>query len=162
MKKIVSHTSEELKTMRSSGESKTDWERVRRDSAADAPIYYDPEVDPYDPNDAAAVEAYWSSVKIIRGPGRPKLETHVATPENRPFTSTALRGGLELGLTESEMRVVVIALSQRNFYKSMTTHADHREWQDVYHDVTDNGVEVYIKITAHTDGRPPVIQFKAK
>ena len=90
------------------------------------------------------------------------IQAFVATPENRPFTSTALRGGLELGLTESEMRVVVIALSQRNFYKSMTTHADHREWQDVYHGMTEYGVEVYIKITAHTDGSPPVIQFKAK
>ncbi len=28
MKKIVSHTSEELKSMRANGESKTDWERV--------------------------------------------------------------------------------------------------------------------------------------
>lgn len=75
MKRIVSHTSEELKAIRARGESKTDWERVRRDSATDAPVYYDPEVDPYDPNDAAAVEAYWASAKIIRGPGRPRLET---------------------------------------------------------------------------------------
>lgn len=44
----------------------------------------------------------------------------------------------------------------------MTTHADHREWQDVYHGTTEDGVAVYIKITAYTDGRPPVIQFKAK
>jgi motility quorum-sensing regulator/GCU-specific mRNA interferase toxin len=90
------------------------------------------------------------------------IQAFVATPASRPFTSTALRGGLELGLTESEMRIVVFALSQRNFYKSMTTHADHREWQDVYHGMTDNGIEVYIKITATTDGRPPVIQFKEK
>lgn len=60
------------------------------------------------------------------------------------------------------MRLVVLALSRRVFYKSMTVHADHREWQDVYHGVTEDGAEVYIKITAYTDGRPPVIQFKAK
>lgn len=90
------------------------------------------------------------------------VQAVVAAPTSQPFTVTALRGGLELGLTESEMRLVVLALSRRDFYKSMTTHADHREWQDVYHGVTEDGVEVYIKITAYTDGRPPVIQFKAK
>lgn len=90
------------------------------------------------------------------------VQAVVAAPTSRPFTVTALRGGLELGLTEPEMRLVVLALSRRDFYKSMTTHSDHREWQDVYHGVTEYGVEVYIKITAYTDGRPPVIQFKAK
>ena len=75
MKRTVSHTDEELKALHARGESKTDWERVRRESAADTPVYYDHEVGPYDPNDAAAVEAYWASAKIIRGPGRPRLET---------------------------------------------------------------------------------------
>jgi motility quorum-sensing regulator/GCU-specific mRNA interferase toxin len=73
-----------------------------------------------------------------------------------------LRGGLLLGLTEPEMRQVVLALSRRDFYKSMTTHANHREWQNVYHGTTEDAIPVYIKITAYTDGRPPVIQFKAK
>lgn len=53
----------------------------------------------------------------------------VASPASRPFTVTALRGGLDLGLTEQEMRLVVLALSRHNFYKSMTTHADCKEWQ---------------------------------
>lgn len=90
------------------------------------------------------------------------IQAVVAAPTSRPFTITALRGGLELGLSEPEMRLVVLGLSRSNFYKSMTTHADHRDWQDVYHGTTDDGVEVYIKITAYSDGRPPVIQFKAK
>ena len=86
----------------------------------------------------------------------------VADLEARPFTATALREGLALGLTEPEMRQVVLALSRHDYYKSMTTHADHRVWQDVYHGMTVDGVPVYIKITGFTDGRPPVIQFKAK
>jgi len=90
------------------------------------------------------------------------VQTVVAVPTSRPFTVTALRGGLELGLSEPEMRLVVLALSRRDFFKSMTTHADHREWQDVYHGKTEDGIAVYIKITAYLDGRPPVIQFKAK
>jgi len=94
--------------------------------------------------------------------GLSDVQAVVAAPTSRPFTVTALIGGLEIGLTEPEMRLVVLALSRCDFYKSMTTHADHREWQDVYHGVTEDGVEVYIKITAYSDGRPPVIQFKAK
>lgn len=90
------------------------------------------------------------------------IQAVLATPASRPFTATALRGGLELGLSEPEMRSVVRALSRCDFYKSMTTHADHKEWQDVYHGMTEDGIAVYIKITAYMDGRPPVIQFKAK
>ena len=91
-----------------------------------------------------------------------EIKRLVGVPTNRPFTATALRGGLDLGLSEPEMRLVVLSLTRRNFYKSMTTHADHREWQDVYHGMTEDGVAVYIKITAYVDDRPSVIQFKAK
>lgn len=91
-----------------------------------------------------------------------EIKTFVEIPTNRPFTITALRGGLELGLSEPEMRIVVLSLSSCDFYKSMTTYADHREWQDVYHGMTEDGEAVYIKITAYKDGRPPIIQFKAK
>jgi len=43
----------------------------------------------------------------------------------------------------------------------MTTYADNKEWQDVYHGMTEDGIAVYIKIAAYA-ARPPVIQFKAK
>jgi len=33
------------------------------------------------------------------------------------------------------------------FHKSMTTHADYRIWQDVYHTKTASGNEVYLKLT---------------
>ncbi len=41
---------------------------------------------------------------------------------------------------------VVIALTPSDFYKSMTTHADDRIWQDVYRPATSAG-EVYLKLT---------------
>jgi len=90
------------------------------------------------------------------------VQSVVADHQSRPFTATALRGGLGLGLTEPEMRGVVLALKRHDFYKSMTTHANHKEWQDVYHGITDGGLPVYIKITCYSDGRPPIIQFKEK
>ena len=39
-----------------------------------------------------------------------------------------------------------MALTTADFYKSMTTHADHRVWQDVYRPATPVG-EVYLKLT---------------
>ena len=91
-----------------------------------------------------------------------EIQKIVADPASRPFTVTALRGGLALGLTETEMRQVVLALLQHDFYKAMTTNVDPQVWQDVYHGTTSDGIAVYIKVTGFTDGRPPVVQFKEK
>lgn len=38
-----------------------------------------------------------------------------------------------MGLTSREMLAVIATLTRRNFYKAMTTYADHRIWQDVYY-----------------------------
>ena len=63
------------------------------------------------------------------------------------FTKTALDGGRTMGLTTAEMLAVIASLSRREFYKSMTTYADHRVWQDVYHAATPIRKDAYIKIT---------------
>ena len=55
----------------------------------------------------------------------------------------------------------VDGLRQTNFYKSMTTHTDHRIWQDVYHADLKSGLKVYIKLTLRENGIV-VIQFKEK
>ena len=47
----------------------TDWNRVKREVAQDAPIV--DQTGPYDPNDTAAVSAYWKAATITRGRGRP-------------------------------------------------------------------------------------------
>lgn len=65
-----------------------------------------------------------------------------------------------MGLTTTEMLVVIAALSRRDFYKSMTSYADHRVWQDVYHAATPVRREAYIKVTLRNGA--PVIQFKEK
>jgi len=47
-------------------------------------------------------------------------------------TASAFGGALELGINDlAGMCAVVMSLTSANFYKSMTTHADHRIWQDV-------------------------------
>lgn len=49
------------------------------------------------------------------------------------------------------MCAVVMTLTTADFYKSMTTHADHRIWQDVYRTRTSDGVEVYLKLIVIDD-----------
>lgn len=63
---------------------------------------------------------------------------------------TALASGAALGLDFDGMVGVVMALTPQDFHKSMTTHADHRIWQDVYRPVTEVG-EVYLKLTIIDD-----------
>jgi hypothetical protein len=60
--------------------SQSDWERVRSISD-DAPIPYDPEDGPYDPNDAEATRAYLDSCKVISGNRvvRPAVSEKVST-----------------------------------------------------------------------------------
>lgn len=65
-------------------------------------------------------------------------------------TQTARAGAVALGMSYSDMIAVVLALKQTDFYKSMTTHADHRIWQDVYRPKTPAG-DVYLKLTVVDD-----------
>jgi len=65
-------------------------------------------------------------------------------------TGSALAGGAALGLDFEGIVGVVMTLVPSDFYKSMTTHADHRIWQDVYRPNTPVG-EVYLKLTVIDD-----------
>lgn len=67
-------------------------------------------------------------------------------------TASAFLGARELGITDLDgMCAVVLGLTGANFYKSMTTYADHRIWQDVYRTQTAQGDEVYLKLTVIDD-----------
>ena len=66
-------------------------------------------------------------------------------------TYSAEVGAAQLGLSRSDIVAVVMSLAADNFYKSITTHADHRIWQDVYHARTASGDGVYLKMTVIDD-----------
>ncbi len=91
----------------------------------------------------------------------PDVLAIVATNGVDAFTQTALHGAWDLGLTSEGAVAVVLGLHPSNFYKSMTTHADHRIWQDVYHAGLKSGMKLYIKLTLRENGIV-VIQFKGK
>ncbi len=74
-------------------------------------------------------------------------------------TASAFNGARELGINDlAGMCAVVMALTSADFHKSMTTHADHRIWQDVYHAKTASSVDVYLKLTVMDDVL--IISFK--
>jgi motility quorum-sensing regulator/GCU-specific mRNA interferase toxin len=63
-------------------------------------------------------------------------------------TASAFSGARDLGIPDlAGMCAVIMSLSPAHFYKSMTTHADHRIWQDVYHARLPGGDTVYLKLT---------------
>ncbi len=74
-------------------------------------------------------------------------------------TFSALAGGAALGFDFDGMLAVVLALTPKDFYKSMTTHTDHKVWQDVYRPTTKAG-EVYLKLTVIDDVL--IVSFKER
>jgi len=77
-------------------------------------------------------------------------------------TVSALSGAAALGLDFDAMLDVVRGLRPADFYKSMTTHADHRTWQDVYRPTTDAS-QVYLKLTVVKDEQAEdalIVSFK--
>lgn len=79
----------------------------------------------------------------------PVIQSLVAEGKVRA-TYSALAGAAVLGFDFQEMIDVVAALTISDFHKSMTTHADHRIWQDVYRPNTPVGV-IYLKLTVIED-----------
>lgn len=75
------------------------------------------------------------------------------------FTMTAVAGGAAMGFDIDEMLDVVSNLTNKNLYKSMTSHADHTVWHDVYHADTRRGI-VYLKLTIV--GTLLIVSFKEK
>lgn len=65
-------------------------------------------------------------------------------------TRSARTGAEAMGIDFQGMLTVISALQASDFYKSMTTHADHTIWQDVYRTSSPLG-DVYRKLTVVDD-----------
>ena len=74
------------------------------------------------------------------------------------LTRTARDNAMLMGLDAAAVLAVIAGLRYPMLLKSMTTHADHTVWQDVYHAPCPNGKTAYVKLTLR-DGAV-VIQFK--
>ena len=79
--------------------------------------------------------------------------------ENYRITGTAFRDAVALGFDEDDILEVVLRLSSKELYKSMTTHHDNKMWQDVYHVILQKK-ELYVKLQINEDAI--VISFKER
>ncbi|WP_321795653.1 type II toxin-antitoxin system MqsR family toxin [Burkholderia sp. BCC1988] len=98
------------------------------------------------------MEKYTPHCKLSR------VKALVGTGNVRLTTSTVF-GARRLGFTETEAIGVVMSLDTVDFYKSMTTYADHTIWQDVYRRCTVND-DVYLKLTVIDDVL--IVSFKER
>jgi motility quorum-sensing regulator/GCU-specific mRNA interferase toxin len=84
-----------------------------------------------------------------------------STIETLNVTGSALMGAASLGFGRSEIVATIQMIERRHFYKSMTSFADHRVWQDVYHVPSEHGA-LYVKFTADAVTEFLLLSFKEK
>lgn len=77
------------------------------------------------------------------------------------MTSSALRDATALGFDRAGVVETIGGIRRPMFYKSMTTFADSRVWQDVYH-VPARGLTLYVKFQADVITEFTVMSFKEK
>ena len=77
------------------------------------------------------------------------------------ITRTAEKTALNLNFDRNGIRKVISTMKQENFYKSMTSYADHKIWQDVYH-VPYEDMILYIKFTQNVISEFTLLSFKEK
>ncbi len=74
------------------------------------------------------------------------IQRAFSTETSLRMTRSAQNTSLALGLSLSDVVEVVQRTNRMHFYKSMTSLADARIWQDVYH-VPFQGLVLYVKFT---------------
>lgn len=76
-------------------------------------------------------------------------------------TTSARLSAAALGFDAAGIARVVASMGRRHFYKSMTSYADHRRWQDVYH-VPNGSLIIYVKFTDDVLTEFRVLSFKER
>jgi len=89
------------------------------------------------------------------------IKTALGSVDTLAITTSALRDALGLGFDRAGIVEVIGGMTRKMFVKSMTTFADHRVWQDVYH-VPARDVLLYVKFQADVVTDFMVIAFKEK
>ena len=87
------------------------------------------------------------------------IQSAMSSVDTMYLTLTARHGIKRAGMSLEDAWRVIQRLSAGNFYKSMTTYADTRVWQDVYH-AEYNGRALYLKFQQHDEYF--VISFKER
>jgi motility quorum-sensing regulator/GCU-specific mRNA interferase toxin len=88
------------------------------------------------------------------------IKATLTTSASLRMTRTAQNTAFALGILLADVVKIIQAMSREQFYKSMTSLADHRIWQDVYQ-VPFESLILYVKFTTDAQGYL-VISFKEK
>jgi motility quorum-sensing regulator / GCU-specific mRNA interferase toxin len=88
------------------------------------------------------------------------IKAAFTTPASLRITKTAVTTAEALDLTLDDIVTIIQGIGQAQFYKSMTSLADYRIWQDVYH-VEFEMLVLYVKFTTDAEGYL-VISLKEK
>jgi len=89
------------------------------------------------------------------------IKSSIGSVETLAITTSALRDATALGFDRAGVAQMIVGIERTMFYKSMTTFADHRVWQDVYH-VPSGELTLYIKFQADVVTEFSVVSFKEK
>ena len=81
--------------------------------------------------------------------------------ERLQVTTTAVRTATALGFDRSDIVATIQTMQRSHFHKSMTSYADHRVWQDVYHVPSPAG-PLYVKFTADAVAEFLLLSFKER
>ena len=89
------------------------------------------------------------------------LDAFKAAAQEMRVTIVATRTAAALGFGRAEIVATIQTMQRKQFYKSMTSFADHRIWQDVYHVPSPAGT-LYVKFTADAVTEFVLLSFKEK
>ena len=93
--------------------------------------------------------------------GNPTYDLESFKRSDFAVTKTATQTAAQLGLNDSGIRRVVATMKPSMFYKSMTSYANHKIWQDVYHVPWDNKM-LYVKFTESVISEFLLLSLKEK
>ncbi|CAO3420452.1 type II toxin-antitoxin system MqsR family toxin [Azospirillum endophyticum] len=85
----------------------------------------------------------------------------MTAPNGLAITKVALQDAAALGFTRSDIVATIAGMGSTHFVKSMTSHGDHKEWQDVYV-VPAKGMMIYTKFRGDTLTVFRVLSFKER
>ncbi len=77
------------------------------------------------------------------------------------ITKTAQKNARDLGFNKKSIYEIVSTMESEHFYKSMTSYANHKIWQDVYH-VPCGDLILYVKFTQNVISEFTLLSFKEK
>lgn len=84
-----------------------------------------------------------------------------SSKERLSLTGRALQDAAALGFGRVEIVATIQTMDRTHFYKSMTSNANHKVWQDVYHVPSVIGA-LYVKFTADAVTEFLLLSFKEK